>query len=452
MMVKRILVLGCTVLMATTCCPREANSQISTALALERLGMLTTTGTGARPFAMGGAFTAVSDDAFALLYNPAGLAQIRRKEVSIGLHHSNDDITNDLTGLAVEKSHTYTAFGHFSAVYPYPTYRGSLVVGFGIFRVGSSQLETMRGGVIEDPLIVDGYAENLFLQSGNIYQYHLGVGLDISPRLALGAGLVIWDESTDFTEEIYYEDSDSVALYTDDVSQDLDGFSFNLGVLFRLHERVRAGFMLSSPTWISYNGEGFTTYSSAYEAGGGWEPDSELGIIETEYTLPWRMRGGLSVNIASSLLIAADITYIDYSQTKWEGLSIIDENDIGGRKVLKSAWNFNVGAEFTLPMYPIRFRGGYSYSPLVLKTISEITYISGDIADYESIYDLPLTLVADSDVTKNRQHFSFGVGALIDRVLTLDVAIAIGGFERTAGGLTEDLSSIQVIASGGYRF
>jgi long-chain fatty acid transport protein len=451
MMVKRILVLGCTVLVAATCCPREADSQVSSALTLERLGMLTTPGTGARPFAMGGAFTAVSDDAFALLYNPAGLAQIRRKEVSIGLHHANDDITNDFTGLAVEKSHTYTAFGHFSAVYPYPTYRGSLVVGFGIFRVGTSELETMRGGIIEDPDVANGYAENLLLQSGNIYQYHLGVGLDISPRLALGAGLVIWDESTDFTEEIYYEDNDSTALYTDDVSMDLDGFGFNIGLLFRLHERIRAGFMLSSPTWISYRGEGFTTYSSAHEGGGGWEPDSELGIIDTDYTLPWQMRGGLSVSIAS-LLIAADVTYIDYSQTKWEGLSIIDENDIGGRKVLNSTWNFNIGAEFTLPMYPVRLRGGYSYTPLALESNSEISYIKGDIDYYESIYDLPLILYADSDVKKNRQCFSFGVGALIDRVLTLDVACAIGGFERSAGELTEETSSIQVIASGGYRF
>ena len=41
-------------------------------------------GAGARPIGMGGAFTAVSDDAHAIYYNPAGLAQVRRGEFTGG--------------------------------------------------------------------------------------------------------------------------------------------------------------------------------------------------------------------------------------------------------------------------------------------------------------------------------------------------------------------------------
>jgi hypothetical protein len=37
-------------------------------------------GVGARAMGMGGAYTAVSDDAAAIYYNPAGLAQMRRIE------------------------------------------------------------------------------------------------------------------------------------------------------------------------------------------------------------------------------------------------------------------------------------------------------------------------------------------------------------------------------------
>ena len=39
---------------------------------------------GARPIGMGGAFTAVADDAYAIHYNPAGLAQVRRMEFTSG--------------------------------------------------------------------------------------------------------------------------------------------------------------------------------------------------------------------------------------------------------------------------------------------------------------------------------------------------------------------------------
>src|SRR6185369_5748341 len=40
------------------------------------------TGWGARPIGMGGAFTAISDDSNAPLYNPAGLVQVQWNEVS----------------------------------------------------------------------------------------------------------------------------------------------------------------------------------------------------------------------------------------------------------------------------------------------------------------------------------------------------------------------------------
>src|SRR6185436_19321357 len=40
------------------------------------------TGWGARPVGMGGAFTAISDDSNAPLYNPAGLVQVQWNEVS----------------------------------------------------------------------------------------------------------------------------------------------------------------------------------------------------------------------------------------------------------------------------------------------------------------------------------------------------------------------------------
>lgn len=42
---------------------------------------LSTYGSGARPLGMGGAFTGLSDDSSAIYYNPAGLAQVNRKEI-----------------------------------------------------------------------------------------------------------------------------------------------------------------------------------------------------------------------------------------------------------------------------------------------------------------------------------------------------------------------------------
>ena len=48
-------------------------------------------GFGAKSIAMGGAFTAVSDDYSAVFWNPAGLSQIKKMEFFAGLSHLGYD-------------------------------------------------------------------------------------------------------------------------------------------------------------------------------------------------------------------------------------------------------------------------------------------------------------------------------------------------------------------------
>src|SRR3989339_1181283 len=52
-------------------------------------------GAGARATAMGGAFTALSDDASALYWNPAGLAQLREPELLVVHNESFESIRHD---------------------------------------------------------------------------------------------------------------------------------------------------------------------------------------------------------------------------------------------------------------------------------------------------------------------------------------------------------------------
>jgi hypothetical protein len=414
--------------------PATSDAQVGVGISLERLGILMTPGTGARPLSMGYSYTAVSDDAFSLLYNPAGLAQIRRKEISFGLHHTNRDVENTYLDLKATQSGSYTSLGHFAFVYPYPTYRGSLVLGFGVFKAGSSDLETLRTAYISD---IPATVENIYTQSGNIYQYHFGVGIDISPQIAVGADLVIWDESIDFTEQWMHDEVVSRDIFTDDVSVDMDGVSFNLGLLVRVSEIIRAGFMFTSPTWISFNGDGVTTDEGTF-----YESDPVYGVIDEEYTLPMQLRGGLSASLAG-LLLSADVAYIDYSQTKYEGQRLIDDLTPGRPNVFDAAWNFFAGAEFTFPNVPLRLRGGYAYMPLSLKIIEEISYL--DVDEW-------ITYYYDVETVRERQFFSFGAGVLLDRVLSVDAAVMLGSYERDTGYLVEEQKFTDVILSGTYRF
>jgi len=419
-----------------------SNADIIEGITLERLGMLNTRATGSRPLSMGGAFTAVSDDAFAMIYNPAGLAQVRRKELSFGLLHAKNDITNRYVGYSAARSGSNTSLGHIAVVYPYPTYRGSLVLGFGVFNMGNSNLEYTKSGYWDD---ISTRIENRFAQTGSIYQYRFAVGFDISPRIALGGGLVIWDESVDFTEEFIQEDPGSTSVFTDVVSMNLDGFSMEFGMMMKMTENIRAGVMITTPQWLSYIGTGVEYYDGYYTAGGGWNLGPWSGDIDVEYTLPMKFAGGISFNI-EQLLVAADVSYTDYSQTKYNGLKLANEMS-RGTEVLDDTWNFNIGAEFTFPQFPVRVRGGYSYVPLSLPFVDEITYI------VETPEEVFLEYIPEKyDLLKERQFFTFGIGGLIDRVLTLELGVVVGMYERESPDLTEKRETMEFTISGAYRF
>jgi len=426
--------------------PYASHAQIVQGITLEKLGLLSSPGSGARPYAMGGAYGAVSDDAFGLLYNPAGLANVMRKEISVGLNMRFDEITNTYLSMSSTQSSSNTSFGHLAAVYPYPTHRGSLVFAFGVFQTGSSHLESVKNAYLED---ISAAVENGFIQSGTIYQYHVGVGFDLSPRAAVGASFVLWDESVDFNEGINQSGTDSSVFFSDNVSMDLDGVSFNFGLLLRASDHLRAGFSVTTPAWLEYDGDGVTTaeYTYADDPGVRWVTDPEVGFIHEEYTLPMKFSGGLALQFPA-VLLAADVSYIDHSQTKYNGISITSELDPGKEHVLNETWNFHVGAEVTLPQAPIRFRGGFSYVPLELSTVEEIAYIDNGV----------VSVVADFEAERERKFFTFGIGGLIDRVLMLDLGVAIGGYEKVTSDaghstvFTEERSITEVIASAAYRF
>ncbi|MBN1164287.1 MAG: hypothetical protein JXB45_06895 [Candidatus Krumholzibacteriota bacterium] len=421
-----------------------ANAQLLGILTLQRLSTLDRLGTGARTMGLGFAFTAVSDDAFALLYNPAGLSQIGKKELTFGIHHSQLDRSDSYRGNLAETSDSHTSLGHIALIYPYPTYRGSLVLGGGVFRVGNSDVEYIRSAYRSD---LDGTVTNMFVQAGSIFQYRFGFGMDLSPRLSVGANCVIWNENIEYTEDLSYRGiQDSSYVFTDNVSADLDGISLEFGLLMKFTENLKAGLMFSTPTWLSFSGEAIEDYAWTERNGTAWTLDDPwLYTVDDEYTLPMSFRGGLAFQL-ENLLLAADASYTDYSQTKYNGIKLYNEYNRGA-EVLEPTWNFHLGSEISFPWYPIRVRGGYSYMPIQFVGTEELAYVweedpelilNGDWEDYS--------------VRDKRQYYNVGFGCLIDRVLTLDFGLAYGKFERRTLHLSEKFKVTEVTVSGSYRF
>ncbi|MBL1155983.1 MAG: hypothetical protein D8M51_13785, partial [Ignavibacteriae bacterium] len=86
-------------------------------------------GSNARALGMGNAFNALSDDASAAFFNPAGFGLLKRMEFSGGLSFINYNNNTTFFANKTQDNTTNTSLDRVSFAFPFPTYRGSLVFG-----------------------------------------------------------------------------------------------------------------------------------------------------------------------------------------------------------------------------------------------------------------------------------------------------------------------------------
>jgi hypothetical protein len=174
---------------------------------------------GARPAAMGEAFTAVADDVHSLYYNPAGLASLYRPEATAYY-------ARPYPGLSDQSKTAHTFVG---AALPIPKDGrwGGLGIGYQEFRVDS---------LFKERTVTLGYGRSFF-----------------SDRLALGMGLKqlsrLFGETSDTQNAFSGEDPGNRTFAEDPVFQnghEKSALGIDLGTLYALFPRVRVGLSLEN--------------------------------------------------------------------------------------------------------------------------------------------------------------------------------------------------------------
>jgi hypothetical protein len=183
---------------------------------------------GIRPLGMGGAFVAVSSDANALFYNPAGLSDIPGKKISIfnpGIEISQGgyDMFNDALDVDLDSAEETAAFlreyigeyNHFNLSFaPYyskPNFAFALIGNVtSNLQARDRQSPRLIVDVIEDAGIAMGYARTFF--DDNLL---VGAGVKYIMRKSLDEEYTVLDITTDGFEdrlEDDYEDGQGVLL------------------------------------------------------------------------------------------------------------------------------------------------------------------------------------------------------------------------------------------------
>ncbi len=408
---------------------------INRTVEFENYGFTRPLNVGARAAGMAGAYTAAGNDVYMLLYNPAGLAKIKRAELAFGLQQERNEISNVFYGTPNSIDTRGGGIDGLGAAFPLPTYRGSLVLAVGIFREYSGVFDLHYSGTNELTQTEDHY---LVQQTGSTYSYNFGLGVDLSPELAGGVSLIIMDGTINTLSQYDFEFLNSTprtsVFVKENLETDIDGVGGRIGVQIYFHPLIQGGITFTSPIWLNLKGNGIYELTK-YQ-------DNQVDSLKTrptetneDYMLPFRFNFGLSLH-PGDFLIAAVVGFTD-----WTEASINRKRFRGGPNLettFREVFDFRIGAEYTTPWIPARIRAGYARRPFPLE------YLQADRIDNNAL--------TKAETIKNPTDITFGLGGLIGNMLTVDAVYSYTESERQIAGLNEKRTSQRFALSAAYRF
>lgn len=149
-------------------------------------------GSGARATGMGGAFIGVADDATAASWNPAGLIQIEKPEVSAVYSHFHRKQRYDSPsqpGIANEDSIDTDSLNYASAAFPFVLLNRNMLISVNYQRL--YEIDKTITGRIDGGLFTMDYER---VSRGHLYSFSPAMAVQVFPGFYVGATLNLWDE------------------------------------------------------------------------------------------------------------------------------------------------------------------------------------------------------------------------------------------------------------------
>ena len=369
-------------------------------------------GSGARAAGMGGAFIGVADDATAASWNPAGLVQLERPEISVVYSYfQRDQSYSSSSHPEIESENRMDSNGvnYASIAYPFSLFDRNMIIS-----VTYQRLYEMNKDVsfryFDD--IADIYVDHHFLQEGYLYALSPAMAIRVTPVLYIGATLNLWDNYLGRNGwEIEYTQITLSDDYSDVLAEEANSFkgtNANFGFLWKINKSLTLGGVYKTP----FSGD-LERNISIYEVG------SSSPFVEYDLDLTLKMPPsyglGLSYRQSDTWTMAFDVY-----KTDWSRFILVDEsgNEYNpfdyspiseGR--LKDTIQVRLGSEylFMKDKYVVPVRVGLFYDPESQK---------------ESLDD----------------YYGFSLGAgLVSGKIALDIAYQY----RIADNVTGDISALE---------
>ncbi len=401
--------------------------------------------TSARALGMGGVGVAVANDATAVTINPACLARLRRIEVSGSFARRASDVEGEMSGSDFKSSFSHTDLSTVRAAYPFPTFRGSLVMGLSVERVfdfTDDRLAAYVGPVTwtepgDDVETTDDWSQvEDYVSSGGIYSWSAGTGLDVSPNLSLGATISYYSGDYAYKFRWNLEDSGSASdayasvHQSEDYDTNVSGLRATVGTVFYVSDEMSIGLAIDTPLTLTFSGTGRDQQEIVGDSPEFDDAYDTTASFEEKVELPFSFRAGAAYSPTDFILLGADVSYTDWSEMTYEGPlaeAVYEEGLLTRESLYRETFDYAVGAEVIVPNWPLRLRAGYASRPLAYRGL---------------------------DIATDRSCFTLGAGVLVDTVLALDLAWMRSTNERSDEeyAFTEDTTDQALLLEATYRF
>lgn len=357
---------------------------------IEISSTLNPVGSGARATGMGGAFIGVADDATAASWNPGGLIQLEKPEVSLAYTsfrrrqeygsaiHPESAGTNEMASDGIN---------YASAAYPFALLRRNMIVSLNYQRLYEMEKSVeglsyrLQSGNVSSNRSVS------FAQTGYLHAVSPAVAIQVATGLSLGAALNVWNgnlapngwESTQrgviltvITRPSY--DLHVAEKITESKNVAFQGLNAHAGILWSISGKVTVGAVYKSAFDADLAQDSSLTYDrSTTRTDTGITTIDPTSRVSDHKSLTMRMPASYGVGVAyrhsDELTVAFDIYRTEWSRFTIRTSEGLETNPLDSRPIgegrLADTTQLRLGAEhlFIGSKHVFPLRVGLFYDP-----------------------------------------------------------------------------------------
>jgi len=287
---------------------------------------------GAKPMGLGGAFTAIANDASAVYWNGAGLSFLNGTNLLLGASLIAPGTT--FRGVSPSTDISYMKNQIFYPPHFFASYKLSddFSIGTGLsvpFGLGTEWNEDWIGRylalktdlmVFSAPLVVSwSILDNLSISAGGSYSF---------------ANVTITQKNPQFP----FSGDAFIKLEGDDNSS----FGYNFGIMWKPTRSISIGGSFRSE--VNYNFEGTATSTGADQV----SASLPAGDISAELTTPMNIQGGIAVWVIEQVRLSADFQWVGWSSYEKLAVDFNDPKyeDISRPRLYDDSYIIRLGGEY----------------------------------------------------------------------------------------------------------